>query len=57
MPEDKLLKKASLEERIKCILHIPALEMDGNAYKGKYELKGDSQSPIPVATGGSKATP
>jgi hypothetical protein len=38
MPEGKLLKKASLEERIKRILLMPELEMDGNAYKGKYEL-------------------
>jgi hypothetical protein len=38
MPEGKLLKKASFEERIKRILLMPELEMDGNAYMGKYEL-------------------
>jgi hypothetical protein len=38
MPEGKLSKRASLEERIKCILCMQELEMDGNAYKGKYEL-------------------
>jgi hypothetical protein len=38
MPEGKLLEKASLEERIKCILRTPELEIDGNAFKGKYEL-------------------
>jgi uncharacterized protein YukE len=38
MPKGNLSIKASLEERIKCIIHMPELEMEGNAYKGKYEL-------------------
>ena len=32
------IRQASLEERINLILHTPELELDGNAYIGKYEL-------------------
>jgi hypothetical protein len=32
------IKQASLGERINLILHTPELELDGNAYIGKYEL-------------------
>jgi hypothetical protein len=39
MPEvQKPLKETCLEERIERILCVPNLELDGNAYKGKYEL-------------------
>ena len=32
------IRQASLEERINLIMHSPELELDGNAYIGKYEL-------------------